>query len=97
MTSDEMETRIVRLETKVTALTAMVHCLFPATVQQSRHLVSAQFGLWCEAMGEELRRGVGSEAEIGYHVDLIAIYHNGLVESFQKIADFEGVADWPEN
>lgn len=54
MTNDEIISRVVWLESKLTIVTAMVHSLLQATVPQSRHIAMPQFGSWCDTMKREL-------------------------------------------
>jgi hypothetical protein len=53
MSPDEIETRITRLEMKMTATQVLVHTLLPATVPGQRHQILKQFGQWCDAMATQ--------------------------------------------
>lgn len=59
MTNDEMETRVLRLETRLAATQALLHAFLPATAPDRRDQVLRQFGQYCAATEEDLRhRGV---------------------------------------
>lgn len=89
MTNDEIISRLVWLEAKLTIVTAMVHCVLPATVPQSRHLALAQFAAWCDVMKRELNATDESAVDVTAHLELLTVYRNGLEKAFDKIAEFE--------
>lgn len=94
MTNDEMVTRVVRLETKLTALTAMVHCLLPATLPNARPLIPKQYGYWMDVMELELRSTGGTEAEVGWHMEVLKTFHKGIEDTLAKVTELE--ASMPE-
>lgn len=89
MTNDEVATRLIRLEARLTAVTAMVHCLLPATVPHRRELVGKQFGFWRTVMENDLRAASGDPAETTLQIDVIAVYHEGLLATLKKLDEMD--------
>ena len=89
MTNDEIETRIARLEARLTATQVLVHTLLPATVPAARHQVLKQFGQWCAATEKDLQAQGASELEMNWHLGELGKMYEALDGALKHVAAWE--------
>lgn len=83
MTNDEMETRIERLETRVTALTALVHCIVPAIPPASRERLLQQFRQYCGSTESQIHQDDLPAHVSDFHLGLLAEMYTSLQGAIQ--------------
>lgn len=89
MTNDEIETRIARLETRLTATQVLVHTLLPATVPSRRHQVLKQFGQWCAATEADLKKQGTPTLELNWQLGELASMYSALEGALKVVAAWE--------
>ena len=89
MTNDEIETRIARLETRLTATQVLVHTLLPATVPGRRHQVLKQFGKWCAATEKDMEKQGVWVMEKNWQLGELASMYSALEGALQVVAAWE--------
>lgn len=89
MTADEIDTRISRLETQMTALTVLVHTLLPATVPAARHQILRQFGQYCSATEQQMAQDQVPPAMANWHLSFLARLHQSVEAALQQIEEHE--------
>lgn len=78
MTKDEIETRITRLETRCTGLTALLNTLLPGIAPADRDRSVKLFAHYCEAMARQLERDKVDPMEADLHLKELADLYSGL-------------------
>ena len=89
MTNDEIETRIARLESRLTATQVLVHSLLPATVPSQRHQVLKQFGQWCAATEKKAQQDGGDPLMVQWQLGELASMYTALEGALKLIAEWE--------
>ena len=89
MTNDEMETRIIRLETRLVATQSLLHCVLPATDPARRHLVLQQFGQWCGATEAKIHEDDVPQPFADWQLEELATMYQALEGALELIADWE--------
>lgn len=89
MTPDETETRITRLETRLLALTALVHCVLPATVPTARNQVLKQLRRYCSATEAQIFQDDPPKWLADWHLQELATMYTGLEGALQLIDAYE--------
>jgi hypothetical protein len=89
MTNDEIETRITRLETRLTATQVLVHSLLPATVPSRRDQILKQFGQWCGATEAKAIEDDGDPLMVDWHLAELATMYTSLEGALKLIAAWE--------
>lgn len=89
MTNDEIETRIARLETRLSATQVLVHTLLPATVPAARHQVLRQFGRWCRATEKDLAAQGASVIEQNWQLGELAKMYDSLKGAIELVEAWE--------
>jgi len=89
MTNDEIETRIDRLETRLTATQVLLHCLLPATVPAQRPQVLKQFGQYCAAMDKKFEKDDGDPLQVKTKLTELAEMYTALEGALKLISDWE--------
>lgn len=89
MTSDEMETRIFRLEMRLDATQALIRSVLPATLPASRHQVLNQFRRWCAATEDRAVADGLSTAQLHWHLSDMASMYESLKTSIDMIEAYE--------
>lgn len=78
MTNDEMETRITRLETRCTGLTALVNTLLPGIPQVARDRAVKLFAHYCETMATQMEQDQVQPSVANMHMQELAALYSGL-------------------
>jgi hypothetical protein len=78
MTNDELETRIVRLETRCTGLAALVNTLLPGIAPEARNRAVAIYGHYCETMATQMQADRVPESLATMHLNELATLYSGL-------------------
>lgn len=89
MTNDEIETRIARLEARLTATQVLIHTLLPATVPAARHQVLKQFGQWCAATEKDLQSQGASPLERDWYLSELGKMYEALDGALKLVAAWE--------
>ncbi len=89
MTNDEMETRITRLETRLVATQALLHCFLPATLPDRRRLVLEQFRQWCCATEAKVFQDDPDPQVADWHLAEIAAMYQALEGALNLVADWD--------
>lgn len=89
MTNDEIETRIARLEARLTATQVLVHALLPATLPTARDQVLKQFGRWCRATEKDLAEQGMSVLEQNWHLGELAKMYDSLKGALELVEAWE--------
>lgn len=89
MTNDEMETRILRLETRLTATQVLLHTLLPATVPDRRHQILRQFGQYCAATEADLKAQGVPQADQRWQLAELAHMYSALEGALKLLQEWE--------
>ena len=89
MTNDEIETRIARLEVRLTATQVLVHALLPATVPGRRHQVLKQFGQWCRATEAQAAAAGEDPLMVQWQLGELATMYSTLEGALKLVAEWE--------
>lgn len=84
-----METRITRLETRLVATQALLHCFLPATDPTRRHQVLEQFRQWCCATEAQVFQDDPDSQTADWHLAEIAAMYQALEGALALIGDWE--------
>jgi hypothetical protein len=89
VTNDEIETRITRLETQLTATQVLLHSVLPATVPAARNQILRQFGKWCRATEAQLDASGAPVGTVNWQIDMLANMYSTLEGALQMIEEHE--------
>lgn len=89
MTNDEMETRILRLETRLTATQVLLHTFLPATVPSQRSQILRQFGQYCAATEAQLKAQGVPESDQRWQLTELAHMYAALEGALKLVQAWE--------
>jgi hypothetical protein len=88
MTSDQFETRLLRLESQAQATDALLHAVLPAIDPARRPVVMRQFAQYCRAREARLQGDAGAP-EVQVHLQVLGEAYTRLEGALQLIEAHE--------